>query len=110
MISCLTVVAVALALPYTPLGAIFDFTPPPATFYLALVGLVVAYLFLVEVVKKWFLKRYSYLLEQNYVAKKRNIIPQSSDVFAVSFAIAFSAHKLSRQNACLQPPNPLFLH
>lgn len=72
VISCLTVVAVALALPYTPVGAVFNFTPPPATFYLALVGLVIAYLLLVEVVKKWFLKRYAYLLEQNNVAKKRN--------------------------------------
>ncbi len=72
VLSCLTVVAVALALPYTPLGAIFNFTPPPATFYLALAGLTIAYLLLVEVVKKWFLKRYAYLLEQIYVPKKRN--------------------------------------
>jgi Mg2+-importing ATPase len=66
------VIAVSLALPYTPLGAIFDFSPPPATFYLALAGLIVAYLFLVEVVKKWFLKRYSYRLEQIGAPKKRN--------------------------------------
>ena len=46
------------------------FSPPPATFYLALVGLIAGYLFLVEVVKKWFLKRYAYLLEQVYVPKK----------------------------------------
>ena len=72
VISCLTVIAVALALPYTPLGAIFNFSPPPPTFYLALAGLTVAYLFLVEVVKKWFLKRYSYRLEQIYATKKRN--------------------------------------
>ena len=71
VISCLTVVAVALALPYTPLGAIFNFSPPPPTFYLVLAGLTVAYLFLVEVVKKWFLKRYSYRLEQIYAPKKR---------------------------------------
>ncbi|HUK85157.1 MAG TPA: magnesium-translocating P-type ATPase [Candidatus Acidoferrum sp.] len=70
--SCLTVIAVALALPYTPLGAIFSFTPPPATFYLALAGLITAYLLLVEVVKKWFLKRYSYRLEQIYSSRKRN--------------------------------------
>ncbi len=70
VISTLAVVVAAFALPYTPLGAIFNFTPPPANFYLALVGLIGGYLFLVEVVKKWFIKRYSYLLEQNYVAKK----------------------------------------
>jgi P-type Mg2+ transporter len=70
--SCLTVVVVALALPYTPLGAVFNFSPPPPTFYIVLVGLIIAYLFLVEVVKKWFLKRYSYRLEQIYAPKKRN--------------------------------------
>ncbi len=69
-ISSLTVIAVAFSLPYTPLGTIFGFTPPPATFYLALVGLIAGYLLLVEVVKKWFIKRYSYLLEQSYVTKK----------------------------------------
>ena len=72
VLSCLTVVVVALALPYTPLGAIFNFTPPPATFYLVLVGLIIGYLLLVEVVKKWFLKRYAYRLEQIYVPKKQN--------------------------------------
>ncbi len=72
VISCFAVIAVALALPYTPLGAIFNFTPPPATFYLALAGLITAYLLLVEVVKKWFLKRYSYRLEQTFALKKRN--------------------------------------
>ena len=72
VISCLTVVVVALALPYTPLGAIFNFSPPPVTFYLALVGLIVGYLFLVEVVKKWFLKRYAYRLEQICAPKKSN--------------------------------------
>ena len=71
VISSLSVVAVALALPYTPLGAIFNFTPPSAIFYLGLAGLIVAYLFLLEVVKKWFLKRYSYRLEQIYVPKKQ---------------------------------------
>ena len=70
LISSLSVVAVAFALPYTPLGAVFGFTPPPATFYLALAGLIAGYLFLVEVVKKWFIKRYAYLLEQSYVTKK----------------------------------------
>ena len=70
VISSLSVVAVAFALPYTPLGAVFKFTPPPATFYLALMGLIAGYLFLVEVVKKWFIKRYAYLLEQSYVAEK----------------------------------------
>jgi Mg2+-importing ATPase len=79
LISSLSVVAVAFALPYTPLGAVFNFSPPPATFYLALVGLITGYLFLVEVVKKWFLKRYAYRLEQSYVPKKTKLASQTTN-------------------------------
>jgi P-type Mg2+ transporter len=77
-ISSLSVIAVAFALPYTPLGAIFKFTPPPAIFYIALAGLIAAYLLLVEVVKKWFIKRYAYLLEQSYVLKKTKPAPKTT--------------------------------
>ncbi|MGD0203232.1 MAG: magnesium-translocating P-type ATPase [Candidatus Bathyarchaeia archaeon] len=73
LISTLAVVAVAFALPYTPLGSVFGFSPPPAMFYLALAGIIAVYLFLVEVVKKWFNKRYAYLLEQSYVPKKTKL-------------------------------------
>jgi Mg2+-importing ATPase len=79
LISSLSVVAVAFALPYTPLGAIFNFSPPPATFYLVLAGLIAGYLFLVEVVKKWFFKRYAYLLEQSYVPKKPKLAVQKTN-------------------------------
>jgi len=70
LISSLAIVATAFALPYTPLGAIFQFVPPPATFYPALAALIIAYIFLVEFVKKWFTKRFAYLLEQRYVPIK----------------------------------------
>ena len=79
LISSLAVVAVAFALPYTPLGAVFGFSPPPAMFYLALAGIIVAYLFLVEVVKKWFNKRYAYLLEQSFVPKKPKLAVQKTN-------------------------------
>ncbi len=79
LISTLAVVAVAFALPYTPLGAIFNFTPPPAMFYPALAGLIAGYLFLVEVVKKWFNKRYAYLLEQSFVPKKPKLAVQKTN-------------------------------
>jgi Mg2+-importing ATPase len=71
LLSSLTVVAVAFILPYTPLASIFKFSPPPPMFYLALAGLIAAYLVLVEVVKKWFTKKYSYLLEQVVPKKSR---------------------------------------
>jgi Mg2+-importing ATPase len=71
LLSSLTVVAAAFILPYTPFASIFKFSPPPATFYPAVAGLIAAYLLLAEVVKKWFTEKYAYRLEQ-IVPKKTN--------------------------------------
>jgi Mg2+-importing ATPase len=57
-ISSLAVVGFALILPYTPLGDLFGFEVPPLLFYIILAALVGTYLLLVEVIKKWFYKRY----------------------------------------------------
>jgi Mg2+-importing ATPase len=54
----LAVVAVATALPYTPLGAGLGFVPVPGLFFLILAGMVVAYLAMVQVVKTWFYRRF----------------------------------------------------
>ncbi|HXQ14329.1 MAG TPA: magnesium-translocating P-type ATPase [Caulobacteraceae bacterium] len=51
VISTLTALAVALAIPFTPAGAWFDFVAPPAPVTLALVGIVAAYLVSAEVFK-----------------------------------------------------------
>ena len=48
----LGIVALALVLPFTPLGPLFGFVPLPAGFYLALVLMVLAYLALVEYFKR----------------------------------------------------------
>jgi len=48
----LGIVALALVLPFTPLGALFGFVPLPAGFYLALGVMVLSYLALVEYVKR----------------------------------------------------------
>src|SRR5262249_31775270 len=53
-VTSLAVVAVALLLPLTPLGAALGFVPLPAAFYGVLVVLVGAYLAAVEVVKRRF--------------------------------------------------------
>jgi Mg2+-importing ATPase len=53
----LAVVAVGVALPLTPLGALFGFVAPPATFYLFLVAAAAAYLALVEATKRLFYRR-----------------------------------------------------
>jgi len=52
--AALVVVAIGVALPLTPLAGVLGFAAPPASFYPVLAGLVVAYLALVEVVKKPF--------------------------------------------------------
>jgi len=64
LLSSLGALAGALILPYTPLGALFSFVEPPALFFVILAGLVTVYLLMVEAVKKWFYRRYSYRLEQ----------------------------------------------
>lgn len=53
----LAIVAVALALPFTPLGRLFHFEPPPPVFFAWLLGMVVAYLALAEAAKRFFYAR-----------------------------------------------------
>jgi len=57
-VSSLLVVAAAVALPYTPIGTYFGFTPPPISFLLVLAGFVVVYLGLVEFFKARFYKEH----------------------------------------------------
>ena len=52
------IVGFALLLPFTPLAAIFGFVAPPNPFYLALAGIVVTYIILVECTKRWFYARF----------------------------------------------------
>jgi Mg2+-importing ATPase len=54
----LSVVALAVAFPYTPLGRYFGFVAPPLSFYLVLAGLVFFYLVAVEGMKQWFFRRF----------------------------------------------------
>jgi Mg2+-importing ATPase len=51
-LTSLSVVAVAMALPYTALGAAFGFTPPPLAFYGVLAAMVVVYLGMVDIIKR----------------------------------------------------------
>lgn len=50
-------VGAALVLPFTPLAAMLGFTPLPPGYFGLLAGLIVIYLTLVEVVKRWFYRR-----------------------------------------------------
>lgn len=51
------VVALGVWLPYSPVSGLLGFTPLPAPFFLALVGMVAAYLVVVEVAKTQFFAR-----------------------------------------------------
>src|SRR5271157_808000 len=53
------IVAIACALPFTPVGALFGFVPPPPLFFAVLAVLVAGYIIIVEGVKYWFYKRFA---------------------------------------------------
>ncbi len=61
LISVLAVVAVATVLPYTAIGSLLRFTPPPLSLLVAIAFLAVTYLFLVQAVKSWFYRRHALL-------------------------------------------------
>jgi Mg2+-importing ATPase len=71
LLNSIVIVAFALILPFTPLGALFRFVAPPYTFLIVLAGLIGAYLMLVEIVKKWFYRRYAYRLEQILIPPRK---------------------------------------
>ena len=60
IVLCLSVVLVAVTIPYIPIaGSLLGFTPPPLWLLGALTGLVAVYLMIVEIVKSRFLTRIS---------------------------------------------------
>jgi P-type Mg2+ transporter len=58
VINIFVVLAVALVLPFTFAGSFFHFVHLPVSFLLILVAFIVVYMVLVELVKKWFYKRF----------------------------------------------------
>jgi len=55
------VVAAAVVLPFTPLGALMKFTPLPPALLGVIAGLALTYLILVQYVKAWFYRRHALL-------------------------------------------------
>ena len=72
-ISSLATVAAALIIPYTVLGKVFRFVPPPPLFYAFLLVFIVTYLFLAEFVKRWFYRRHAFRIEQTLVPKRKTL-------------------------------------
>lgn len=64
VLSSLVVVALAILIPFTLIGKWFQMILLPLSFYLILLGFIVIYLFLVELMKRWFYKRYSKAIEK----------------------------------------------
>ncbi len=54
----LLVMAVTLALPYSPLANLLGFTPLPFTYLLVIFGIVTLYFFSAEFTKRWFFRKY----------------------------------------------------
>ena len=62
--STLVIVAIACILPFTVIGSIFGFVQPPVSFFAVLAGLVVGYIIIVELVKRWFYRKYASFIER----------------------------------------------
>jgi Mg2+-importing ATPase len=60
MFTSIYIVTIGLIIPFTPLGRFFGFVTPPLSYFIALFLIVAAYLFSVQVGKKWFIKKYGY--------------------------------------------------
>ena len=62
--STVLILAVACILPFTIVGSLFGFIPLPASFFVVLAVLVIGYIAIVELVKRWFYKRYGSTIER----------------------------------------------
>jgi P-type Mg2+ transporter len=65
--STVLVVAIACVLPFTVIGSLFGFVQPPLSFFAVLAGLVIGYIVIVELVKRWFYRHYASFIERNTV-------------------------------------------
>ena len=54
------IVSLGIFIPFSPLARPFGFVAPPPAYFLALFLMVVTYLFFVQIVKTWFIKKYGY--------------------------------------------------
>lgn len=98
-LSSLSIVAVAVIIPYSPLGKVFHFVPPPPLFYAFLALFIGVYLFLAEVVKRWFYKRHAFRIEQALVPKRKTTYLSTNTRLAQDIAAVI----------CLRPENEISL-
>ena len=60
IVTSLSIVMIAIVLPFTPLAGYLGFEALPPLFYAVLTGIVIVYLLAVEVVKRWFYRYHRY--------------------------------------------------
>lgn len=60
LLTTLAIVILGFALPYSPLAHLLGFQPLPALFFLILLGIAIAYLFLVQIAKNIFSKKFGF--------------------------------------------------
>jgi Mg2+-importing ATPase len=60
MFTSIAIIAVGLVIPFTPFSKPLGFVVPPSSYLVALMFLVAGYLLLVQSVKIWFVRKYSY--------------------------------------------------
>lgn len=63
VVSTLSAVTLGWIIPFTPVGAYFNFAPLPWTIMLSIVGIVAMYLVTVELLKRLFYKRYDFTFQ-----------------------------------------------
>lgn len=56
----LIVMSIGIYIPYSPLSGTLGFTPPPLSYFLWLLGILIGYFILTQTVKLWFIGKYGY--------------------------------------------------
>jgi len=60
MTMSIIIVSIGIIIPFSPLAKPFGFVKPPPMYFVALFIMVITYLLLVQIVKKWFIRKYGY--------------------------------------------------
>lgn len=60
LLTTVLIMAIGIYLPYSPLQSVLLLTPPPPSYFLWLVGILLCYFALTQWVKFWFIKKYGY--------------------------------------------------
>lgn len=60
MFTSIYIVTIGLIMPFIPLGKYCGFVSPPPAYFIALIIIVTLYLFMVQRVKRWFIRKYGY--------------------------------------------------